>query len=253
MEGAVRTRAVGGFLRWHRQAWLLYGGLAVCTAISACKAPPLVEGTVPPSTIVSDLDWGAYTLGAGDVVSVVVFRHPEFSTPERGERIDGVGSVSLPLVGPVSVGGATTDEARTVIAERLAEYLVDPAVSVSVVSYGARRIYVFGEVGSPGAFPLDRPINALQALSLGGGFREGADREKVALLRASNDDLEVHYFNAATPGRDGLVAVQPGDFLFVRQTGAGTFREQVVPYAATLAPIIGSLTNLLVISDALDD
>lgn len=230
------------------RAWLV-----LAAAVAGCKAPPLVEGNVPNSTITTELDWDSYALGAGDVVSVVVFRHPEFSTPERGERIDVLGNVSLPLVGAVKIADLTTEEARLALRDRLAEFLVEPAVSVSVVEYGARRVYVFGEVGAPGPYPLDRPLNALQALSLGGGFREGADREKVALMRSDGDRLEVHFFDAATPGLDGLVAVQPGDFLFVRQSGAGTFREQVVPYATTLAPIVGSITNLLVISDALND
>ncbi len=222
-------------------------------ALASCKAPPLARGTVPTATISNEFDWDAYALGAGDVVSVLVFRHPEFSTPERGELVDFQGNVSLPLIGPVAIGELTTEEARAVIRERLAEYLVDPAVSVSVVQYGARRVYVFGQVNEPGAYALDRPINALQALSLGGGFREGADRAVVALLRAAGDELEVHYFDGATPGVDGLVAVRPGDFLFVRQTGAGTFREQVLPYVQGLTPIVGSLASLLVVGEALDD
>ncbi len=220
---------------------------------AACKAPPLVEGTVEPNTITTTFDWDAYALGAGDVVAVTVFKHPEFSTPERGERVDLRGTISLPLIGPVKIDGQSAEGARTLITEALSQYLVDPAVTVSIIEYGSQRVYVFGQVDVPGSYALDRPINALQALTFGQGFRVGADRETVALMRASGKDLEVHYFNAETPGVDGLVAVQPGDFIFVRQSGAGTFREEILPYVSGTAPIIGAFTNLAVISDALDD
>ena len=231
---------------------------ACCCALitllfASCSAAPLIEGNVLESTISAEFDWDAYALGSGDLIAVTVFNHPEFSTPERGERVDLRGNISLPLIGPLSLDGKTTDDARQSITEALSEYLLEPAVSVSIIEYGSRRIYIYGQVDEPGSYALDRPVNALQALTRAGGFRINADRETVALMRASGSDLEVHYFNAATPGVDGLVAVQPGDYLFVRQTGAGTFREQILPYLSGVAPLVGSLTNLLVISDALDD
>ena len=225
----------------------------IALLVASCRAAPLVEGNVPTSTISTELDWDAYSLGSGDVIAVTVFNHPEFSTPERGERVDLRGNISLPLIGPISLDGQTTESARQVVTEALSEYLVEPSVNVSVIEYGSRRVYIFGQVDQPGSYALDRPLNALQALTRSGGFRIDADRETVALMRASGSDLEVHYFNAATPGVDGLVAVQPGDYIFVRQTGSGTFREQILPYLSGVTPLVGSLTNLLVISDALDD
>jgi len=230
--------------------------LLVCAgaALAAgCKAPPLPEAEVETTTISDVVDWDVYSLGSGDVVRVVVFDHPEFSTPPEGELIDFQGCLSLPLLGPVELGGLTTAAARLRVEERLAEYLRDPAVSLSVVEYGARRVYVLGEVTHAGSYPLDRPMNALQALSLSGGFKPNADRENVALMRTSTGELEVHVFDGATPGRDGMVAIQPDDVLFVRLSGTGSFREAVLPYLQGMTPVIGSLTNLLVIADALED
>lgn len=233
---------------------LVVGAVVASLALtSGCKAPPLVEGNVPPQTISSEFDWDAYALGTGDVLSVIVFGHPEFSTLERGERVDLSGSINLPLVGAVPVANKTVEEARLSVRDALAEYVNDPAVTLSVVQYGSRSVYVFGQVNAPGAQVLDRPINALQALSLAGGFSNGADRAKIALMRSRGEELEVHYFNAATPGVDGLVAVEPGDFIFVRQSGAGKFSEQILPYLAGAAPVIGTITNLFLVAEALDD
>lgn len=219
----------------------------------SCSAAPLVQGNVPVNSISTNFDWDAYGLGAGDIIAVNVFGHPEFSTPERGERIDLRGNISIPLIGAVKIDGHTTEAARETITEALGAYIVDASVTVSVVQYGSRQVYLFGQVDLPGAYALDRPINALQALALGRGFRPGADRETVALMRTSGSEIEVHYFNASTPNVDGLVAIQPGDYIFVRQSGTGTFREEVLPYLSGTAPVVGSLTNLLVISEALSD
>ena len=227
--------------------------LLALTIAAGCSAPPLVEGNVPPQTISSEFDWDAYSLGTGDVLSVVVFGHPEFSTLERGERVDLSGAIQLPLIGSIPVADKTVEEARVAVRDALSEYVDEPSVTVSVVQYGSRSVYVFGQVIAPGAQVLDRPINALQALSLAGGFANGADRAKIALMRSRGEELEVHYFNAATPGVDGLVAVEPGDFIFVRQSGAGKFSEQILPYLAGAAPVIGTITNLFLVAEALDD
>jgi protein involved in polysaccharide export with SLBB domain len=235
-----------------RAAWIALS-LCAATATGACKAPPLVEGNVPASTISSDFDWNAYALGTGDIVSLVVFGHPELSTPERGERIDLQGALTLPLVGAIRVAEMTIEEARLAVRDRIAKYVVDPSVTLSVVEYGSRRVYVFGQVVAPGDQVLDRPVTALQALSRAGGFAPGADRRTVALMRSRGDELEVHYFNAATPGIDGLVAVEPGDMIFVRQSGAGKFSEQILPYLAGASPVIGTFTNLFLITEALGD
>ncbi len=229
------------------------GLLLIATSPIACKAPPLVEGTIPPESFSSQVEWDRYSLGPGDVVRVSVFQHPEFSTSDIGQRIDGQGNLSLPLIGPIPIGGLQQEQARALIQQELATYIQEPSANLSVIDYGARRVYVFGQVRDPGSFILDRPINALQALTLAGGFMPGADREQVALMRASSGEFEVAFFNAQTPDTNGLVGVLPDDFLFVRQSGAGRFSDQALPVLQALAPVIGAMTNALVVADALDD
>jgi polysaccharide export outer membrane protein len=191
-------------------------------------------------------------LGPGDRISVVVFLHPENSTPAEGALIDPEGRLDMPLLGPVRLAGATPDEARAYLTEQLARFLKEPQVSVNLIVPASRRVYVFGEMERPGPYPLDRPLTALQALSLAGGFRPGADRTKVALLRGTRDALQVYFFDGATPGADGLVMVQPDDFLFVRLSGAGTYRDQMLPVVQSLMPPITGFASLLLVADQLN-
>jgi polysaccharide export outer membrane protein len=186
-------------------------------------------------------------------VQVTVFGHPESSTPVEGALLDPDGRLDLPLAGPLALGGLTLEEARAAVRADLARFLRDPQVSIGLLESASRRFYLFGEVEECGAHPLDRPLTALQALSLGGGFLPGADREQVCLLRGEKDALEVYFFNGATPGPDGLVAVQPDDLIFVRLSGAGTFRDQVFPIVQSLVPPLAALASLVLIVDKLDE
>ena len=156
-------------------------------------------------------------------------------------------------MGPVPVSGLTLGQARAAIEGRATIYVRDPAVSVSVLEYAPRQFFVLGAVQTSGAYLLERPLSALQALSYGGGLRVGADHEGVALLRREDDRLEVRFFNAATPGPGGMVGVLPGDVIFVRQTGAGTFQDQVLPYLQGFAPPLSVIASLVLISDGLND
>jgi polysaccharide export outer membrane protein len=224
--------------------------LAVSCLALACTAPPLAVGNV--ESRVAEAAPPRIVLGPGDRISVVVFLHPENSTPAEGALIDPEGRLDMPLLGPVRLAGATPDEVRAYLTEQLARFLKEPQVSVNLIVPASRRVYVFGEMERPGPYPLDRPLTALQALSLAGGFRPGADRTKVALLRGTRDALQVYFFDGATPGADGLVMVQPDDFLFVRLSGAGTYRDQMLPVVQSLMPPITGFASLLLVADQLN-
>lgn len=217
----------------------------------ACQAPPLAAGNV--ESRVAEAAAPRIELGPGDRISVQVFLHPESSMPAEGAVIDVEGRLDLPLLGPVRLAGMSPDEARGFLAGELARFLREPRVVLNVLELASRRVYVFGEMERPGAYPLDRPLTALQALTLAGGFRPGADRRQVALLRGTRDALQVYFFDGATPGPDGLVQVQPDDFLFVRLSGAGTYRDQMLPIVQSLVPPITGLGSLLLVADQLNE
>lgn len=222
-------------------------------AVSCVSAPPLVEGTIPAESFGLAASPLIETLGPGDTLSVTVVGHPDVARPEIPLRIDAQGNVNLPLTGPVQVSGLTVSQGRERIETELARFLVDARVGLAVAEPASRQAFVLGQVRTPGAFVLDRPVNALQMLALAGGSISGGDREHVALMRERDGELEVHFFDAATPDPRGLIAVHPGDLVFVRLSKGGAFKEQVVPVLQAAAPIFSSLTSLIIVSDALED
>lgn len=229
-------------------------------ALGACRLAPLPHSVASTSTLSPELTWSDLPLGPNDIVRVGVWGHPELSTPLSGtqsgavgSRIDGSGKLSLPLVGAVDVGGIGIDLARERIRAAYATYVQDPKVDVSVVEYGARRFYLFGEVNQAGSYVIDRPMTLYQALSLGKGFTTRADRERVVLLRGGPDTLEVHSFSAETPGLQGLMALRPDDLVFVRRTGTGKFTDEILPILQGISSALSSAATLVLIDDQLNN
>lgn len=205
--------------------------LAACLLLAgACSSPPLPSPTTDISSATTVADWSAFTLGPNDLVHVSVFGQPEYSPPASGIRVAPDGTLSLPMLGAVHVAGKSADEVAIAVQAGLAEWLLEPSVSVAVLEHSSRRYFVFGEVNTPGPYAMDRPITALEALTSGGGLRAGANGEQIVIVRAHGEDIEVIRFNAQTPGPDGLVRVVPDDFVFVQKSGVGVFSESVMPY-----------------------
>jgi protein involved in polysaccharide export with SLBB domain len=115
-----------------------------------------------------------YTLGAGDLAAVTVFRHDDLS----GEfEVDGAGRITLPLLGQLPALGYSTRQVEAAITAKLQpDYLLNPSVSVQVLSY--RPFYIVGEVKQPGSYPYVNGMTVIQAVALAGGFTYRAKKDK---------------------------------------------------------------------------
>lgn len=145
-----------------------------------------------------------YTLGSGDQVKLTIFGQEDLS----GEyEVDGNGTVSLPLVGDVDVGGRTVNAAETAIEEAYTpDYLVNPRVSIQVLNY--RPFYILGEVKKPGSYNYVSGLTVVEAVSIAGGYTYRADKDDVKIVRKSEPGKEAIEVNENT-------RVLPGDTLRV--------------------------------------
>lgn len=118
-----------------------------------------------------------YHLGAGDVVAIGVYLHPDLSIPTPGVAstsgppgavVSNNGNLQLPLLGEVHVAGLTLSQLRMLLTTKYSRYLKHPSVSVQVEEARSIRYYLLGEFANPGLKYADRPLNLLDALALGG-------------------------------------------------------------------------------------
>lgn len=125
-----------------------------------------------------------YLIGPEDVLEISVWKD-EALTKMVVVRPDG--KISFPLVGELSVGGQTVEWLREQITKRLAGFMSEIEVSVSVNQVNSIRVYLIGKVLRPGEYKIGRAINVMQALALAGGMASFADEDDILILRTESD------------------------------------------------------------------
>ncbi len=197
----------------------------------------------------------AYAIGRGDILSIVVWDHPELGgtivtpatgaaelgpngAPPNGFVVDNEGRVQFPFAGNLKLAGLTEDQARDLLASKLARYIASPNVTLRVQAFRSKRVYIDGEVRSPGLQAInDIPMTLTEALNRAGGMLATADQSRLVLERKEQRyriDLRELVQKGINPGAvmlaDGdIVRVHSRDESKVFVTG-----EVVTPRALTM-------------------
>jgi len=156
-----------------------------------------------------------YAIGAADVIHINVWKNADLS---QTLTVDPDGFVSVPLLGDIHVAGMTTNQLGAILASRFKSYVVSPQVTVSVIDIRSRQVYVMGQVGKAGGYPLIAPITVLQLIAQAGGLNTFAKRKNIYVLRAKSGTTEKLPFNYVDvthgDGRQNIM-LQPGDTVIV--------------------------------------
>ena len=157
-----------------------------------------------------------YLIGPRDLLEIKVFELPEF---DHTVRVSEEGSITLPLLGSVQVGGLTKDKAEKKLAELLDKYVKNAQVSVFIKEYQSSRVAVIGAVEKPGMYELVGRQNLLQMISQAGGFKENAANE-IYVLREGQDgntaSISIDLEDLLLNGNQKLnIPLQPNDVINV--------------------------------------
>ncbi len=158
---------------------------------SAGRLPnPVLEPEIRPSVLETRLppeaDPGPYRIGTGDVL--ILATPAAGSTIEelaglvaaqnqrQGYTVQGDGSISIPDVGRINVGGLTLGGAEDAIFERLIEARIDPSFSLEVAEFNSQRVSIGGAVNTPGLVPVTMaPLYLDEVLAATGGLSISED------------------------------------------------------------------------------
>jgi polysaccharide export outer membrane protein len=144
----------------------------------------------------ADTEKKDYLLNPDDVLQMKVYQEEDM---DAKVTVDKQGMVNLPMLGSVKVAGLSVEAAAKVIRDLYAkDYLVNPQVSLNLFEAGKRRFSVIGQVQRPGTFdyPVDQPVNLLQALSMAGGLTRLGSPTKVLVSRLENGETKIYQVNA---------------------------------------------------------
>jgi polysaccharide export outer membrane protein len=183
------------------------------TALARQSIAASEQGVTPPTAAATPTA-SAYDLGVGDEIQVTLFGQPDMTVRTR-VREDG--TISYPLLGNVSVSGRRAEDVATLVASRLRAggYYAKPVVNVDVTSYVSKSYTLFGNFGTPGIYPIDRPTTVAMAIARGGGVRP--DAADFALLRRSGEQGERRIDFADLSEAGGInTLLQAGDTVVVQ-------------------------------------
>ena len=175
-----------------------------------------------------------YLIGPGDVLEVDVRRHEDLS---MSVTVRPDGRVSMPLVEDLLVFGKTPEQVADDIAERLSEFVIDPLVTVAVVSGvgdPTQQVRVVGEAADPQAFSYRSGMTLLDAIVEAGGLSREADGNGAVIVRQTNGSTREIPVRLADLVRDGdstaNVLLEPGDVIVIPEgflTGEWTISYSV--------------------------
>ncbi len=222
--------------------------LALCASLTSLFASP------------SSAQSTDYLIGPQDVLTITVWDAPEASGKFP---VEADGTFSFPLLGRIKASGLSLRDVEADLTKRLKDgYFKDPKVSVVVEQYRSQRIFVVGEVNTPGTYPLTGEMTLIEAFARAGGLASRDVAGYVVIVRASagrtlptdpdsavGDGVErVDLSALESGGATSRVALRDGDTIFVPRAGSvyvfgqvrspGTFtiqRDTTVLQALSLA------------------
>ena len=164
-----------------------------------------------------------YTLGPEDVISITVWESPELS---RTVVVRADGTITLPPLGDVPAAGRAT----SVLARDLEREFYDVLrrtlqVTVSVVQFNSRKVYLAGQVTAPGRYSFERIPNLVDLLGQAGGLGANADLSDIRIVRREGENqrtLTVDLTRAVQSGDLSAVPpLQPNDVVIVPASSGG--------------------------------
>ena len=189
---------------------------AVVTLVAACSgrelAPTITEEQATPD----------YLIGAGDNLSVFVWRNPELgiSLPVRPD-----GKISSPLIEDLQAAGKTPTQLARDIEEELKKFIQDPIVTVIVTGFVGpfdQQVRVVGEAAQPAAIPYRDDMTVLDVMIAVGGLTQFAAGNRTVVVRQVDGQSRSFRVRLDDLLKDGDVSANvemlPGDVVIVPQS-----------------------------------
>lgn len=176
-----------------------------------------------------------YLIAPGDELDIKFFFNPELNETII-VRPDGM--ISLQLIDEIQAAGLQPADLDQKLTDLYSRELRKPVLTVIVRSFTRQRIYVGGEVGTPGLVELPAGMTALQAIFQSGGFRETADPAETLIIRKGENDrpipMRIDLAAVMNAGGGSDFQLQPDDIVFVPKSAIANANKFINDYISGL-------------------
>jgi polysaccharide export outer membrane protein len=161
-------------------------------------------------------DSNQYVIGPEDVLYIHTWKEEALSRTVP-VRMDG--KISIPLINEVQAAGLTPLQLREILIQKFRKYIDNPNISVIVMEANSFKVYISGQVKTPGVYKLRNETSLLQLIPMAGGFTDWANQKKILIIRNENGKekrIKVNYkkiVEGKTPISDSIL--KPGDTIIV--------------------------------------
>jgi polysaccharide export outer membrane protein len=161
-------------------------------------------------------DSNQYIIGPEDVLYIHTWKEETLSRTVP-VRMDG--KISIPLINEVQAAGLTPLQLREILIEKFRKYIDNPNISVIVMEANSFKVYISGQVKTPGVYKLRNETSLLQLIPMAGGFIDWANQKKILIIRNENGKekrITVNY-KKIVEGKDPISnsILKPGDTIIV--------------------------------------
>ena len=223
-----------------KKCWtFLVAAVTMSVLLFGCQSRPRYPSAFqaepsPPSPVI---------LAAGDEVEVKFFYTPQLNETQF-VRPDG--KIALQLVGEIEAQGKTPAELRKELMTLYSSHVKeDLEVSVIIRSFENRRVFVGGQVITPGIVEMPAKLTVLQAIMQAGGFNmQEAEIQNIVVIRHRENQRYGYSLDLKPTMKGGQTKpfyLQAQDIVYVPRTDIVKVGQWVDQHINRLVPQTGFL------------
>ena len=196
-------------------------GMVALVLAAAWVTPAAAQAPTPAYTVARPAIVRDYVVGPQDVLNITSQDDPALSGKFT---VEADLTFTFPLLGRVRAGGLTLREVESQLQTKLIEegYFKDPQIRVSIEQYKSQKVFIVGEVRSPGAYALSGDMRLVEALALAGSTLPTAAGE-VVIVPAGVDSMMVRPASLQDAGESDSPVVRVN----LRERQNGAFQQNV--------------------------
>lgn len=166
-----------------------------------------------PQVLEREIIDSLYYIGPGDQLGIHIFGEMEMNFVVT---VSPEGSVAIPTIGMLKIGDLSLKNAKIKLKELINKNYQSSDVKIDLIALRKFRIYLVGEVQTPGTYFAQATDRVSDIIDVGGGLKDWADASNIQLRHRNGQVDKVNLLNFYSIGdKKNNPTVDGGDIIYV--------------------------------------